>query len=204
MRELWLCLAFLWPSLAMAQAFPALYDVTGVASDDVLNIRNSANEAAEISGSLPPDTKGVEVLGLSPDGKWALVNGAQASGYVALRFLVAEGGDWLDLQKPIHCVGTEPFWGLSYDPVKKVALFSGADGSAKAQAVQTLWPGTPINNVAAIGLAGVEGQTMLVLKGAACSDGMSDTAFAITADLFLHAATGKSPVNYTGCCSISP
>lgn len=205
MRLAAFCLAALWPSLCLAQVFPALYDVTSVASDDVLNIRNSADAAAEITGTLPPDAKGVEVLGLSPDGKWAIVNGEQASGYVALRFLVASSApDWLTLQQPLHCHGTEPFWGLAIDPIGKAAQISLPDVPTKLFNMQTIWPGTPISNVAALAAIAPDVQLTAVMRGAACSDGMSDTAFGISATLFMRDAKGENPVTYVGCCTISP
>lgn len=205
MRAWVFCLALAWPAVLQAGVFPALYDVTGVASNDVLNIRNSADATAEITGTLPPDGKGVEVLGLSPDGKWALVNGEQVSGYVALRFLVAKGGpDWLALEQPIRCFGTEPFWGMSFDTVAKTAQIGLPDGKSIPLAIQTVWPGTPLANVAGLALAGADTQTTAVLTGAACSDGMSDTAYGITATLFVRDAKGQNPQSYSGCCTISP
>lgn len=208
MKYALLCLALLWsisPSLASAQVFPALYDVNGVASDDVLNIRNSADAAAEITGSLPPDAKAVEVLGLSPDGKWALVNGPQVSGYVALRYLTSSiGSDWLIMDSPLSCHGTEPFWGLNIDPQAKTAQISQPDGPNMQVAIQTIWPGTAITNVAALAAVSSNTQITAVLNGAACSDGMSDTAYGITATLLMRDARGENPVTYSGCCTIAP
>lgn len=199
---LWSCL---WPSLGMAQVFPALYDVNGVATNDVLNIRNSADLAAEITGSLPPDAKSVEVLGLSPDGKWALVNGPQVSGYVALRYLTSSiGSDWMIMDRPLSCHGTEPFWGLEIDPQARSAQISQPDGPNMRLAVQTIWPGSAISNVAAMAASSTNTQATAMLSGAACSDGMSDTAYGITATLLMRDAKGENPVTYSGCCTIAP
>ena len=60
---------------AQAQDFPALYAVTGVAADDVLNIRSRPDAGAPIIGALAPDSTGVEVLGRS--GNWALVSAGE-------------------------------------------------------------------------------------------------------------------------------
>jgi uncharacterized membrane protein len=205
MKRAALLLLLLWPNLCLAQVFPALYDVTGVASDDVLNIRNSADAAAEITGTLPPDAKRVEVLGLSPDGKWAMVNGAEISGYVALRFLVSSAGsDWLTLEQPLHCHGTEPFWGLAFDPVAKSAQLTLPDAASTSFGLQTIWPGSPISNQAAFAATAPDLQVTAVLRGAACSDGMSDTAYGISATLLMRDAKGENPVSHAGCCTIAP
>jgi uncharacterized membrane protein len=196
---LWSCFE---PSLALAQVFPALYGVTGVASNDVLNIRNSADLGAEIIASLPPGAKAVEVLGLSPDGKWALVNGPQVSGYVALRYLMAS--DWLILDSPLSCRGIEPFWGLNIDPLAKTVQFSRPEGPNMLLSIQTIWPGSAINNVSALVASSVNTQATVVLSGAACSDGMSDTVCGISASLLMRDAKGENPVSYSGCCTIAP
>ena len=108
------------PHLAQAQdtgvSFPALYDVTGVAADDVLNIRATASAASPVLGTLPPDAAAVEVVALS--GGWAVVNAADRSGFVALRFLARQAQR--RLVRPGHCrmtcLGTEPFWCLAMSP----------------------------------------------------------------------------------------
>ena len=72
-----LMLAF-FPLAALAEVYPALHDVTGVASDDVLNIRESPDAGSAIVGSLAPDATGVEVVAVT--GGWAVVNTSEASG----------------------------------------------------------------------------------------------------------------------------
>ncbi|MEO1155590.1 MAG: SH3 domain-containing protein, partial [Pseudomonadota bacterium] len=58
----------LWPVWGAAQGYPALFDVTGVASDDVLNIRSAPSATAEIIGTLAHNETGVEVVGEGPAG----------------------------------------------------------------------------------------------------------------------------------------
>ena len=76
--------------VAAQSALPALYDVTGVAADDALNIRAEPAANAEIIGTLPSDARSVEVVAVDASGKWALVNSAERSGYLALRFLLQQ------------------------------------------------------------------------------------------------------------------
>ncbi|MGB3280174.1 MAG: peptide-binding protein, partial [Pseudorhodobacter sp.] len=64
MTRVWVCL-LLWVvgfGLARAETLPALFDVTGVAADDVLNLRAAPDGVAEILGALGPSAKDVEVV----------------------------------------------------------------------------------------------------------------------------------------------
>lgn len=46
--------------------------MTGVATDNVLNIHTRPDAASDMIGSLAPDTTGIEVVAVS--GNWALIN----------------------------------------------------------------------------------------------------------------------------------
>lgn len=61
------------PALAQ-DIYPALHDVTGVAADDVLNIRSEPSASSPIIGTFSPFETDVEVVALSPDGGWGRVN----------------------------------------------------------------------------------------------------------------------------------
>lgn len=62
MKRLVLALGLLWPGLAAAQVLPALYDVAGVAGDDVLNVQVGPDADSAAMGSLPPNAKAVELV----------------------------------------------------------------------------------------------------------------------------------------------
>ena len=108
---------------SLAEGFPALYDVTGVAAGDVLNIRAAASASAPLVGALHRQATGVEVVAV--EGAWAVVAAGEASGYAALRYLVRQPvADWYTLHGPITCHGTEPFWTLRLDPAGAAVAFS--------------------------------------------------------------------------------
>lgn len=69
------------PLALRAEVYLALHDVTGVAANDVLNIRENPDAASPVIGTLAPDATGVEVI-LVDDG-WALVNAGERSGYAS-------------------------------------------------------------------------------------------------------------------------
>ena len=57
------------PVWANEDRWPALLDATGVAGDDVLNVRAAANASALVIGTLAPDARDIEVIG--PDDREA-------------------------------------------------------------------------------------------------------------------------------------
>lgn len=186
----------LCPLALRAEVYPALHDVTGVAADDVLNIRAEASPDAPIIGTLAPDATGVEVVAVE-DG-WAVVNTGEGSGYAALRFLArADAPDWPALEVPLTCVGTEPFWSLEIDPEQAETRFQTPEDEAPRSApIGTSWPGLPWSQAAAVALP----DGIAVLTPSMCSDGMSDQSYGIAADLFL---TGGDRPRLSGCCRLT-
>lgn len=201
----WLALAFA-PGIASAQDLPALHDVTGVAADDRLNIRAEPEASAAALGSFAPGMTGIEVTGLSADGRWGRVNLAEQTGWASMRYLARQPGpDWWSLEKPLSCYGTEPFWSLRLTPDAERVEFSRMGEDPQDLAVD--W---------ATGVAGRRGQAGMALRGADssgfatftgqdCSDGMSDFSFGIAVTLFLTdaAGSGQGPSGWSGCCALA-
>lgn len=179
-----------------ADVLPALHDVTGVAADDVLNIRDRPDAGAEILGTLAPDATGIEVVAV--EGDWAMVNAADAAGFVALRFLARETGpDWNALQSPLHCLGTEPFWDLAIVPATQTAWLSTPEEMDPApMRMEQVWPALPWSRTAAIALP----DGFVALSPADCSDGMSDRRYGIAVDIFL---TRPDRPRLSGCCTLN-
>jgi uncharacterized membrane protein len=200
-RALVLLLLSAWP--AAAQMLPALHSVTGVAADDVLNVRAAPDAAAEILDTLAPDATGVEVVALSPGGDWAQVNAGDRAGWVALRFLAREPGpDWTALQSPLVCYGTEPFWSLRIDPAGGVATFETPVESARPMRIDWAVTGAGGPPMAGFMLDDSGAPGFATITPAACSDGMSDRAMGLSAGLFYDSETG--PSGYSGCCRLAP
>ena len=198
MRALVLCA--LLSSPAAAEVYPALHDVSGVAADDVLNIRAEPSASAAIVGTLPPDATGVEVVGVQ--GGWGRVGGGEGGGWVRLSYLDRQpGADWFTLTAPLRCMGTEPFWSLGVEPVSKVAVFSTPDAGDRFTTLTTVWTGarTAQDGRPTAALALPDG--FATLTGIQCSDGMSDRPFGIAVDLYLN---GEAPGVLHGCCTLAP
>lgn len=207
--------AVLWLAVlglpAAAQEFPALHSVTGVASDDVLNIRSAPSAGSEIIGTLAPDQTGVEVVQADSSGKWGLVNSGEQSGWTALRYLDrVSSSNWYELpDQALECFGTEPFWSLTLDDA---ASFSTPDSPGTSFTLAAREPAagrsgksgfhaarlssTETSSPEAVSLSGT-------LTAQHCSDGMSDRAYGISIDLLHLRSTGQLDV-LTGCCSLLP
>lgn len=198
-------LALILPPKAQADYYklPALYDVTGVASNDVLNVRTGPAASFEKVGALPFDGRDVEVVQLSDSGTWGLVGLSETSGWVSMRFLRrASQVEWHRFDQPLYCTGTEPFWGLSLRPRTGFAHFEPASGTPRSFTLD--WNGTQINRPPfTLGFGGTDGVTRLsaMIKLGACSDGMSDRTFGLSIDMFVHSSSGVE--GYEGCCQIS-
>lgn len=203
MRALCLALSLLLGAAAAgAGGFPALYSVTGVAADDVLNIRTEPSASAPLIGWFSPDETDIEVTATDSSGSWGQVNAGEASGWTSLRYLQRQAQeDWRSLSTPLSCFGTEPFWSLSLGaPV----IWSEA-GAEKLRL-------TMLQRAESRGHPGKSGFTAVsqgqpaanftgVLTAQTCSDGMSDTAYGIALDLLI-AREGQAEV-FSGCCSLS-
>jgi uncharacterized membrane protein len=196
MIRLLLLVLWLGPLAARAEVYPALHAVTGVAADDVLNIRAKPSADAPVIGTLAPDATGVEVVAVR-DG-WAVVNTGEGTGFAALRFLMrSDAPDWPTLETPLTCLGTEPFWSLEIDPGQVETRFQTPEDEAPRHApISTRWPGLPWSPAAAVALP----DGIAVLTPAECSDGMSDQSYGIAADLFL---TGPDRSRLSGCCRLT-
>ena len=207
MKGLILCaaLGFAGPALGQ-EALPALHDVTGVAADDVLNIRAEPGAGAALLASLSPDQTGVEVVALSPEGKWGLVNTNEASGWASMAYLARRPGkDWFAMQDALKCSWTEPFWGAGIDAgMANAVQFSTPERPEQTLGMISVWPGEPWRPVAGLTFAAADATGMAVIRAETCSDGMSDRAFGLSIDLFVTRNMGGDSLALRGCCTIAP
>ncbi|MDQ2090371.1 SH3 domain-containing protein [Marimonas arenosa] len=193
MRTLALLLLLL-PGLARAQEFPALFDVTGVASNDVLNVRAEPNASAEKIGALAFDATDVEVIRRA--GGWGLVNSGERSGWVSMRFLAAQQGGDYALSRLLTCFGTEPFWNLEITQ-GDLARFSAPNQGVAHYTVGLLQ--RSVNRTDRFVLLG--GRLVAVISRTSCNDGMSDRNYGLAIDLLPDVETGAAL--YSGCCSLT-
>lgn len=203
-RALILALAVLAsPVWATVDGWPALYDVTGVASGDVLNIRAGPSSAAEIIGGFEYDAERIEVIRPDDNFEWGLVNIAEGVGWVSLRFLVPQPGQWWGEFPAIRqCFGTEPFWavGVTGDTFQLDAPENTASGR-----ILERWTSLNRRDNHAMTVRldhDSDADIVIMLTTDRCTDGMSDREYGIRLDMLFRGAIDRELVS--GCCSIAP
>ena len=200
------------PAFATQDGWPALYDVVGVAQDDVLNIRSGPGAGFDIIGTLPPDAEDIEVIRPSDDFDWGRINLGEGAGWISLRYAVPQPGQWYGQFPAIRqCFGTEPFWSLAVDRPRIAfsapdtpqmdGLISGQHGSTSRRD-RFVYRGTLLSPDAG------PLDVTLAIRLASCSDGMSDREYGIDLDLLITDPDAEDGLYdatlLSGCCSIQP
>lgn len=182
------------------ELFPALYDVTGVASNDVLNVRAGTGASYPIIEALAYNDRHIEIVELSADGKWGMVGFPEGNGWASMRYLKRQAGqNGLDLPRPLNCGGTEPFWGIYFsqqgNEYSKIGEMS--------QILPTVWEGIPDGMLpVAYGIKMARGgdEINAVITRSQCFDGMSDKKYGFVINALLSGSLGNRML--TGCCSL--
>ena len=185
---------------------PMLYSVRGVAENDTLNIREIPAANSEKIGEFGPHQTGIEVVAVSDDGGWGLVNIQDQSGWVSMRFLTPlPGQPAKDLPKGLACSGTEPFWSIDFRPISAViADWSIMGLSDKPTLYSEHWSESPVNrdnDSFGFSLSGQDVNADGFIRTGICDDGMSDRTYGFAVDVILHLGQGRRLVS--GCCSLS-
>jgi len=209
LKALLLSLTMFLPAAAFAQT-PGLFDVTGVASNDVLNIREAPSGSSAKIGALAFNQKAVEVIITTDDGRWGLVNSEERSGWIAMRFMAANTAAPLNLPAGLACSGTEPFWFLSLNQDGTAnADWSPMGLTDEQDSVYTsFWSSRPQNRTTPTfgfelldELTGSNVKASGIIRAELCNDGMSDRDYGFAIDLLL---SGGERRLISGCCSINP
>lgn len=192
------------PALATPEApLPSRAAVSGVAANDVLNVRAEPNAKARVLGTLAPDAKGVEVVNFDPTGQWAKVSLGELSGWASGRFLVLDRTTWVPGQLPsgLHCIGTEPFWSLA--EVGGRMSYSEPGGQPRdLELRRVLDRGIAEDAMRALIAGDDTGRVTAVVQPETCSDGMSDRDFGLAVTVILDGGNQPSRL-LNGCCSVA-
>jgi uncharacterized membrane protein len=196
---LWALVAiFLSQTAAFAQSFPSLFNVTGVASNDVLNIRQAPDATTTILSSFAYNARDVEVIGLSENGRWGMVATSDQMGWVAMRFLDNAGRpNWTDGQS-LHCSGTEPFWSLSTSfPDRHLSLQTINGHYFGLQTNSGALPHTVGPPTLGFAIFGAR-KGFASVRTEVCADGMSDHLYGLGIQVYF-TDNGQA---FSGCCSL--
>jgi uncharacterized membrane protein len=184
------------PAEALVDGWPALYDVTDVAADDVLNVREAPDADAPIVGSLAPDSV-IEVILVSEDGRWGMVNINEGPGWASLRYLHRRP-DQTDETYPeiTSCWGTEPFWHLDRRDGQIIYDIMATDEYDLTETI--LWERPTINHRHRYAFR--TENTVAVISRQYCNDGMSGIETGIEINFILL----DKDIHLQGCCTIQP
>lgn len=186
---------------AIAQSFPAFFDVSGVETNDMLNVRERPELSASIISKLRHDERRIEVVAQDETGKWGQINIGESSGWVSLRFMIRRSGQVdNELPRPLACIGNEPFWSLDINDGEVAQISRPSEDPININMLEPVTASNRSDRYAVFGQSDESVFTFIFHRNQ-CSDGSSDRAYGISVDLFLTEAAG---VNYvTGCCSLS-
>ena len=189
------------PAHATQDQWPALFDVSGVAADDVLNVRAAPSADAEIIGTLAHDAEGVEIVEPNDRHTWGKVNLGEGPGWVSLAYVTRRPGQWAGAQiDSASCVGMEPFWDFTF-----------RDDAVTWTTPEESVAGTLLERVHAIGRIGEQALTfrfedgqdgVAILRLDQCHDSMSDREYGLSVHIVKGGTDG--PALYSGCCNLVP
>jgi uncharacterized membrane protein len=188
-------IAFLSAAAANAAEPPRL-SVTGVAHNDVLNLRAQPGARSPRVASLPSNAADLAVVAQATRSlDWVMVEKGPARGWANARFLAY--GDPRDGALPVRlrCSGTEPFWGV------EVGYGRANADLAFEQRRTRLALATPIQAAARPHLwllpsaNARDPASFLLVERRVCSDGMSERSYPFTVSLRIAGTL------LAGCCS---
>jgi len=203
-RIIFFITVFAVASTARAQfvLLPEIFAVTNVAANDTLNVRAAASASSEDIGDLYPSQR-IEVVSLSPDGKWGEIIWGESNGWIAMRFLARQHRATLpDSGLPLNliCSGTEPFWSAELTRAGEL-VFTDYAASAPTPNRNQITLSSRSLNLAGSSYAFVAGSFSGILSRGACSDGMSDVDFGWSLGLIQQ--NGLQIELRNGCCRAS-
>lgn len=186
-----------------AVADPGYYRVTGVASDDTLNVRLAPDGDSEDIGDLAHDATGIEVFDRDESGNWGRIVWEEGNGWISMRFLEADDtivkvGD-STLPSGLLCSGAEPFWSIRFS--ETTASFSDPNYTPSTLPLgDTLTAGGRPSFPAALRHRSDEAAALTIVRPQVCSDGMSDRDYPYAAVLLIRTLQGEG--FYEGCCRL--
>ncbi len=172
------------------------FKVTDVRDDDVLNIRAGPSAQYDIVGRYLPRESLVEVLGVTQDQKWALVNILEGVGWTSMRYLAPISPvtyKTSNVPFALRCSGGEPNWIATLG--RKSVLFSVFGGISDTYRLESV---RAYRNPWTVTLVGGNGGSVafdIRKDEQLCSD-EAGNLFPWSVDAFIAEST------YTGCCSL--
>lgn len=200
---------------AAAQPLPSTYhQVTGVAADDTLTVRDAPSASAGVLGALAPGTAPIEIGATNAEGTWGRIPFQGADGWVSMRYLApfappmlaeTSGGRSTGIPIGLGCGGTEPFWDLAMRDDRTVEMSEPALTAPLPLTIERVQVAVGhVGLPAGLGATGAQGTTVsATFRPGYCDDGMSDMTYNMTVDLW-YGSDGTGPALLSGCCRLAP
>lgn len=198
---------------ATAQQTVTYHRVSGVAAGDTLSIRSGPSATSDKVGELAPGAAPIEITALNDAGTWGRMAFYEGDGWVSMRFLephdvamLTETGSGRPAGLPIGlwCGGTEPFWGFQVTDPRTVRFDDpNADGPLMLE-IRRVQIAVGFREMPAGIRAGAPSGATLdaSFRHATCTDGMSDTTFGMTTEIWFD-PDGSGPGLLSGCCRLA-
>ncbi len=182
------------------------YFVTGVSSDDILNVRNEATSKSDVVGVLAFDANNIVLTGKHiQQGKslWVEIKHKDITAWVIKQYLAEQGRSIQNSSTSgianLTCNGSEPDWFLKLDVHKKIIEFeslSFAKQTFLPQAIKASKNNTNQWFVTADAVQGKEKLNISLIETHQCSDDMSD--FVYRYSMLINTVSHGA---YSGCCN---
>ena len=161
---------------------PALsYRVVDVADDDELNVRQQPGVDGGLLGSLAPDDENVVVTGsvMNVGGSewWEIVFADADRGWVNGRFLQPMDEEAAEIEYPLLCTGTEPFWSLELEDGEATYSAMGGETLSLSAGPWLMAGGMTGRFAVELEHDGEIGYVGIWREKDFCSDGMSDIRY---------------------------
>lgn len=179
---------------------PAVFSVSGVASGDVLWVRDAPRAGGNQIGSLNPGSV-VNVNGRA-SGNWGQITLNGQIGYINMRFLTrmaenATSATANGFPLGLTCRGTEPFWTLEIGEDRRFQYTSLIEGPDPVRHLAMATPATSAGYPFAFKAHPLTG----TIDQKSCSDGMSDTQYSMSIQLQRPSGNTGHMENLFGCCN---
>lgn len=184
---------------AMPADLPARHDAAGPGE---LVLRAAPDARADALTRFGADWTGIEITEFTPDGAWAATNYGQGRAWIAAERLTRQP-DPAAQGLPLRCFGMAPFWGLHL-PAPFFAEFERPERpELPFQITGTAEATGPGGRARLWTLAGTDrSRASLVMRFEACSDGLTDRGYGLSATFVLTEPTGAVHL-MLGCCSLT-
>jgi uncharacterized protein YraI len=176
---------------------PAIFSVHNVPANDSLNIRN----APQTSGTVLMQAQNgiaLAVLGMAT-ATWAKVQIGDVIGFAHADYLTRGGGttNMFGFQLGVECIGTEPFWRITFDTDNMVRMTMVGEVAAPVPLTSTAFSPTATGYPYVFDATPYSGEVNLEI----CSDGMSDNTYPMSIQLTTPNSQGAA-MAVQGCCRL--